>query len=105
MSVDTLKSLADFLYSYGGWALSAILMMALVFLYHSMSTLLERRNNELKTLLAECKSVVAENRIFMERIGDNIESITGLIEKNTEVIRQNTEILLRLKYLLEEKRR
>jgi len=96
--VDTLSKFALFLKEYGGWAFSILLMAAMVYLYRTTSALLEKRNNELKTLLAECKSVIAENRIFLNRVEDDLDRSGNIVEKNTEVLN-------RVKFILDDLRR
>ena len=95
---ENLSELATFLHDYGGWAITVILLIAIFYLHRTTSALLERRNNELKALLAECKSVVAENKVFMTQVGDAMEN-------SERVIKDNTEALIRVKALLEERRR
>jgi hypothetical protein len=82
---DSLTRLTIFLQQYGGWAVSVILMAALLYLHRTTGNLLERRNSEIKALLAECKSVIAENRIFMERVEDAMTSVDSSLEKFIEV--------------------
>ncbi len=96
--IDALSQFAIFLKEYGGWAFSIILMLAMVYLYRTTSSLLEKRNNELKALLAECKSVIAENRVFMNRVEDAVDRGETTVEKNTDVLN-------RVKLLLEDMRR
>jgi hypothetical protein len=91
--VNTLSEFAVFLKEYGGWAFSIILMAAMVYLHRTTSALLEKRNNELKILLAECKSVIAENRIFLNRVEDGLDKSGNIVEKNTEVLNRVRLIL------------
>ena len=106
--IQTLNSVAEFLQHYGGWAVSIFLVIAIVYLYRSMNGLLERRNAQLVGLLAECKAVVAENKIFMDRVEDTIEESNEGIKTNTELLRdaaqafkRNAEVLDQVRILLE----
>ena len=96
--VSNLAQLAMILKEYGGWAFSILLMIAIVCLYRATSSLLERRNSELKSLLVESKSVIAENRIFMDRVEEAIKD-------RIAVVKENTEVLLRVRAYLEFLRR
>jgi hypothetical protein len=96
--VGTLTEIAKFLQEYGGWAVSVLLMVAIVYLHRFTSNLLEQRNAQLVHLLEECKSVVAENKVFM----DNVE---GELETVSKILVENKSILDRLKLLLEDFRR
>jgi hypothetical protein len=83
--LDSITRLTLFLQQYGGWAVSVILMAALLYLHKTTGNLLEKRNSEIKALLSECKSVIAENRIFMDRVEDAITSVDSNLEKFTDV--------------------
>ena len=96
--VDQLTKITQFLEQYGGWAVSVIMMAVILYLHRTTSNLLEKRNNELKSLLAECKSVIAENRVFLDRVEDAVGSTESTIEKNTDVLQ-------RVKIYLEDMRR
>jgi uncharacterized protein YqgV (UPF0045/DUF77 family) len=98
MDIDTVKEVIKLLQEYGGWALSVILMSAIVYLHRSMSTLLEKRNDELRQLLAEHKSVLGENRVVLDRN----EAMTVKVK---EVLEDNTQVLERVKLLMEDFRR
>lgn len=96
--VDQLTKITQFLEQYGGWAVAVIMMVVILYLHRTTSNLLEKRNNELKALLAECKSVIAENRVFLGRVEDAVGSAESTIEKNTDVLQ-------RVKIYLEDMRR
>jgi hypothetical protein len=97
-SLDTVAKITLFLQQYGGWALSVILMVAIVYLYRTMGGLLEKRNNELKALLVECKTVIAEDRMIGDQMKDAMVSSEG-------TIKDNSTVLLRVKVYLEDLRR
>lgn len=98
MDIDTVKEIIKLLQEYGGWALSVILMAAIVYLHRSMSALLEKRNDELRQLLAEHKEVLGENRIVLDRN----EAMTVKVK---EALEDNTQVLERVKLLMEDFRR
>lgn len=116
---DTMAVLVEFLKAGGGWALSVVLMVAIVCLYRSTGSLLEERNKELRELLGECKTVIAENGAFMDRMEDATDESHNVIHVNaerlqanaavvqacTEQLRITTDILQRVKLLLEDLRR
>jgi uncharacterized membrane protein len=88
-----LDEVAAILQQYGGWALSVLLMMAIVYLHRMMGALMEKHNTELKALLAECTSVIAENHVYMNRIEEVVERDERTIEKNTEALSRSNFIL------------
>jgi len=106
--IDTLKGLGEFFQQYGGWGVAIFLAIGIGYLHKSMSNLLENRNTQLVGLLAECKSVVAENKVFMDRVEDTIEESSDGIKENTALIieckaaiNRNLEVLDRVRILLE----
>ena len=67
--------LAAYLQTYGGWALSALLIIAIHRLYTQTSKLLEERNKEFNDVLRETTRaleanarVTAENKAVLERL-------------------------------------
>jgi hypothetical protein len=96
--IDQFTQVTQYLEQYGGWAVAVIMMVVILYLHRTTSNLLEKRNNELKSLLVECKSVIAENRVFLDRVEDAVESTESVVEKNTDVLH-------RVKLYLEDIRR
>ena len=49
--IDQFTKITQYLEQYGGWAVAVIMMVVILYLHRTTSNLLEKRNNELKSLL------------------------------------------------------
>jgi hypothetical protein len=102
--MDTLKQLGEFCQQYGGWAVAIFLAFLLAYLLR----LLEKRNTELVGLLADCKSVISANNVFMssaeeaiEESGEGIKDNTILLNEAKIALKSNSDVLDKVRILIE----
>jgi len=101
---NSFKDMAEFLQMYGGWAVSVLLMVAIAYLYRTMGCLLENRNVQLINLLTECKIVVAENKIFMDRVEVAMADAANGVKANTTMFNEVALFLRRSSEVMDQVR-
>jgi hypothetical protein len=79
--MDKIEALAQFLQNFGGWGVCVVLILAIIYLYKSMSTLLEKRNDQFREVLKETSVFLQQNAQQNERVEGLLRRIERILEK------------------------
>jgi hypothetical protein len=81
-----MEKLAKFLQLYGGWGMTAVLMVGIVLLYRSMSKVIEQRNQLIVDLLRETTSVLTQARDTNREVADTNRDTSDLLKRVEKVV-------------------
>lgn len=86
MVIEFIKTISLLLQQYGGWALSAILLFAIAFVYKSMSKLLEQRTQQLMEVIRECGSALDREAQTNKEVENKLRDIEDSFERNRRLV-------------------
>lgn len=79
--MDYAKAIAELLETYGGWAMSALLMVGIVCLYFSAKKEHDKRNDQFVELLRECSALLRMLSDGNIRVEDLLRRVDSEIQK------------------------
>jgi len=78
--MDNMTKMAEFLQTFGGWGLSIILIAAIMYLYRSMNSLLEQRNQQFIDALRETTAVLQQSHDESRRVEALLQRVERLLD-------------------------
>jgi hypothetical protein len=86
MMTNIVEQITVLLHSYGGWALSAILLIAIVWVYKSMLQLLEKRTQQLMEVIRECGSALDREAQTNREVECKLRDVDEILERSRRLI-------------------
>ena len=80
------QKIAELLQLYGGWGMTAILIVGIVLLYRSMSKVIEARNQLIVDLLRETTSVLTQARDTNREVAETNRETNDLLRRVDRVV-------------------
>ena len=84
MNVEELNGFGKFLQDFGGWGVSVILFLGIVYLYRTMNAILERRNEQFIEVLRETTAALQQNSDTSQRVDKTLERVERLLNSRGE---------------------
>ena len=78
--MDQAAKAAEFLQTFGGWGVSVVLLVGIIYLYRTMNTLLERRNQQIIDVLRETTAMLQQNVDFLQRAERLLERVERFLD-------------------------
>lgn len=77
---QTMREVAEFLQTFGGWGVSVVLLGLLIYLYRSTNNLLEKRNTQFIEALKETTEALNQSNNQSTRV----EAVMTRVERNLD---------------------
>jgi hypothetical protein len=77
---QTMREIAEFLQTFGGWGVAVIMLGLLIYLYRSTNNLLEKRNTQFIETLRETTEALNQSNEQLRRV----EAIMTRVERNLD---------------------
>lgn len=111
-TVDIIQRLGQFLTDYGAWGVCAVLFVLLCLLYYFMSKrhdkqlkeiggLLEKRNNQLVTLIQKCSTVISNAAATIEDSNEIMKKSQEIMEHTQETNRDMDALISKSNTLID----
>ena len=78
--MDNMTQMAEFLQTFGGWGMSVVLLAAIIYLYRSMNSLLEKRNQQFIDALRETTAALQQHSDDSRRVEALLQRVERLLD-------------------------
>jgi Na+-transporting methylmalonyl-CoA/oxaloacetate decarboxylase gamma subunit len=79
---QTMREIAEFLQTFGGWGVAVLFLSLLIYLYRSTNNLLEKRNTQFIEALKETTETLSQSNEQSKRVEAVLTRVEGRLDKN-----------------------